>query len=137
MITPIFYGEINAGKLQIINRPRFQEYLNTLKGDVQVMVKPKGRIRTSKQNSWYWGVAIKLISEQTGHFSAEIHEFLKSEVGSEIKMVIETKKGELIRSIPMSTTRLLTKGFNEYKDRIQLWAIENLDLNIPDPNEVA
>jgi len=136
-IKPIFNGEIRGGALVLFNQQRFNDYLKTLTGEVEVVVSRRGRPRTNKQNRWYWGVAVKMIAEYAHEDPEKIHEFLKGEFCIQDIVVIKLKNGsEVTRKIPMSTTQLLTTGFNKYKGDIQSWAREFLGLIIPDPEQV-
>lgn len=106
-------------------------------GEVEVVVSRRGRPRTNKQNRWYWGVVVKMIAEYAHEDPEKIHEFLKGEFCIQDIVVIKLKDGsEATRKIPMSTTKLLTTGFNKYKEDIQSWAREFLGLIIPDPEQV-
>ena len=122
----------------LFNQQRFNDYLRTLTGEVEVVVSRRGRPRTNKQNRWYWGVAVKMIAEYAKEEDvAKIHEFLKGEFCIQDIVIIRLKDGnEVVRKIPMSTTTLLTTGFNKYKEDIQSWAREFLGLIIPDPEQV-
>jgi hypothetical protein len=131
-MLPKFYGTIENGKLELINPTEYQTYLNTLSGEVELTVKKRTKKRTLSQNAYYWGVVVKMIAEETGHDSDEIHELMKQMF---LKDLIKIK-GEIYETVK-STTELETKGFSlDYIERIKYWAMEKLNLNIPSPDEV-
>lgn len=92
--------------------------------------------RTAPQNRYYWGVIVETIKSAindlgNSYTADEIHDFLKKEFNySEV----ETIDGHFLK-VPESTTNLDTIAFNEYKERIQQFAAEVLNIYIPDPNE--
>jgi hypothetical protein len=131
-MLPKFYGTIENGKLELINPTEYQTYLNTLSGEIELTVKKRTKKRTLSQNAYYWGVVVKMIAEETGHDSDEIHELMKQMF---LKDLIKIK-GEIYETVK-STTELETKGFSlDYIERIKYWAMEKLNLNIPSPDEV-
>ena len=79
-MTPVFLGQINEGKLSLDKSEQFKQYLHTLNGKrVELTVSKVRRKRTPDQNAWYWGVAVKMIAQETGHEPDEIHDALKHE----------------------------------------------------------
>ena len=77
--------------------------------------------RSNPQNKYYFGVVVDMISEETGNEPEETHELLK------LKFLKPMGKA--------NTTQLSTQEFKIYLEKIQIWAIQTLNLNIPDPNE--
>lgn len=93
--------------------------------------------RSNPQNRYYFKMVVPLIQaglKDLGHelTKEEAHEFLKAKFNS-IDLVNE-ETGEVI-SVPQSTTRLNKEQFSEYKEKIQRWAAEWLQIVIPDPGE--
>lgn len=87
--------------------------------------------RSKKQNRVYW-MYVNTLSECTGFSSEEMHEvlkfkFLKSEL-------VNVNTGEILEFVK-STTELSTSEFTEFIDKIRLWSIEKLNVNLPLPNE--
>ena len=85
--------------------------------------------RSNKQNDYYWGVVLRLISYESGYTSEQAHElfrkaFLKSD---------EVSMGNIHNEVPRSTTELSTNEFNEYIEKIKQFATEFYSLVIPDP----
>ena len=123
--------------LKIFKSNRLNDYLRQLNGqEVELTVSKKGRRRSNQQNRWYWGIVIKLISDETGQSPETIHEFLKQECGGreEMKFLKKGDKEPIIIKVQVSTKKLLTTQFSEYTKRIQQWATEFLGMNIPDPD---
>jgi hypothetical protein len=63
----------------------------------------------------------------------ETHEFLKARFN--YTEIVNTETGEVMQ-VPRSTTDLSKEQFSEYKDKIQRWAAEWLNIVIPDPGEL-
>lgn len=124
-----FPGTITNGKLLLDDKPTFQSHLHSLEGKrVEVSVERQRRKRTNDQNAWYWGVAVKMIADETGHESDEIHDALKHEFCPKVLI------GNLVAV--KSTTRLDTTEFGDnMMEKVVRWAAENLHVVIPMPPE--
>jgi hypothetical protein len=127
-MNPIFLGQVKNGIL-ILNAPeRYAAYLPTLNGkEVQLSVGSVKKQRTKRENRYYWGVVIRLLSEVTGYNDDEMHDALR---------MLFLKDTD--RTIPVirSTASLTTLEFENYLEKIRLWAGEKLNCYIPLPNEV-
>ena len=86
--------------------------------------------RSTDQNSYYWGVVLKLLADHTGYNVDEMHEICKYNF-----LGIDNKElaGENIPIIN-STRTLSTSDFMGYIEEIKQWAT-TLGVVIPDPNE--
>lgn len=113
-------------------KQKLYDYLKTLKGKNLVKIEKYKKQRTTPQNSYYWGVVLKYISDETGFSVEEMHEVLKFKFLQKSKV---TKGGQLETYI-QSTSELTTEEFEEFLDKVRLWSINFLGLNIPLPNEV-
>lgn len=80
----------------------------------------KGRIRNNEQNAMLWWM-LNQIAIDTGNDTDELHEFFKNKFLS--KIVEYDKLWE--QKIVWSTTRLTTKQFGEYLEKIMLFCNEN------------
>jgi hypothetical protein len=128
--NPIFEGSVTGGKLSLDDRERFLNYLYSLEGKrVQVRVEKEVRRRSLNQNQYYWGVVLKLIADHIGAETEEIHDALKYQFAA--KRFI----GNLVA--PASTKRLDTIDFEAYLEKVRRWAVEELGVVIPLPNEVT
>jgi hypothetical protein len=124
-MIPVFFGQVNDGVLQV--EARFHAYLATLEGPVEVVVRKKRAQRSNKQNRYYWGVVVQILSDFCGYTPEEMHEALKEKfLGSE-----RDQKG-LLRI--KSTASLTTDEFAQYTNRVVIWAAQELLVYIPDPN---
>lgn len=91
-------------------------------------------IRSTPQNKYYWGVVVELLSTDLGYSKFEIHEILKWKFLREPKY-IKTTEGVQEIWIPKSTTKLTTKEFEKYMTEIRDWALIDLNIVLPLPNE--
>jgi len=127
MATPIFNGEIYKGKLNIYDKEGFRKYINSVYGQVEIIVRRKKEIRSLKENNYYWGVVIRLTADYAGLLDDEMHKawqwkFLRKQTGK-----IETVR---------STTSLSTVEMEEYLEKIRVFALDEWNLKVPLPNEV-
>lgn len=127
-LDPIFNGKVQNARLNLDHREMFDKYLHTLSGEVQVIVRKKRKDRSNNQNRYYFGVIIKILSDETGYFPQEIHEAMK------IKFLqIEGAKFPVARS----TSDLSTVETEDYYSKIRMWASSELGIYIPNPNEIV
>jgi hypothetical protein len=84
--------------------------------------------RTLTQNAYYHAAVIQTISDYTGDDAKSTHENLK-------QMFLPQFFDDKGQPIEKSTTRLTTKEFAQYIDRIIAWAGTEHGLAIPSPNE--
>ncbi len=83
--------------------------------------------RSKKQNSYYWGVMVTILSDEWGYTKDEVHDILKA------KFLCEKQIGKPDKI--KSTTKLDTKEMVDYQDQIKIWAASEWGIYIPDPNE--
>ena len=62
--TPIFNGVVSKGKLKLSNTDRFNNYLLSLDGEVEVLVRYPKKDRSLNQNRYYFGVVVEIISQR-------------------------------------------------------------------------
>ena len=107
---------------------------DTLEGKpVQVTIGKVKGLRTEQQLRYYWSVVVKLNADHTGHDSDYIHEFLKDKFTPR-----QTRRvnGE-VRIVAGCTHSLFKENFFEdYVDKIRVWASSELVEVIPDPQQV-
>lgn len=128
-----FEAEIKDGKIRILNQTKYSSYLENLKdGRYFIDVKKKTFGRSNQQNRYYHGVIVKMISDETGYSSEEVHNLLLCNAfGFE-----EKKLGGMIIRTPLKRSSSLTTTEFEFlcrKSR-ELASIE-LSLYVPLPNE--
>ena len=114
------------------NKKEFASWLSVNK-DKKIVIEGKrwSKNRTHSQNSYYWGVVLKLLSDHTGHSQDELHEYLKGKFNQKY---IEIKKGQF-EPYGGSTVTLGTIDFENYLEEIRRWAAVELGADIPLPNE--
>lgn len=131
-------GNIKNGILHIIDqtaKTAFYDVFATWPNcEVELIVKPIGKKRSTSQNRYYRGIVVPMIAAaMTDSLGEDVdedeaHELLKRKFN--LRM-IETSNGSV--KIPGSTTRLNTVEFMEYVEKCRNWANEFFGLNIPDP----
>ncbi|WP_457635823.1 hypothetical protein [Persephonella sp.] len=124
-----FLAKIENRVFNFLDRDKFLNYIKTLKdGDYYLTISKVKKQRSLNQNNYYWGVVLKIISDYTGHTEEELHESLK------IKFL--PKKFDENGLLILGSTKKLSKAeFEEYLERIRVWASQVLELSIPLPNE--
>lgn len=107
-------------------------------GDYSITIAPNRRMRSTQQNAYLWGVVYpavlfglqdagwEIIDEE------QVHEYCKQAFAT--REVINKDTGEVL-SLPSSTARMQTAEFNVYVDKIKAFALEYLNITIPEPNE--
>ena len=88
---------------------------------------PVRKSRSNAQNSYYWAILVKYISDETGYSEDETHAKLAYKF-----LLVQDSKTPYVRS----TTTLSTIEFEEYNEKIRQWASSFLSLSLPLPNEV-
>jgi hypothetical protein len=86
------------------------------------------RKRSLKQNAYYHGVVVKIISMHTGYTGDEAHQEL-----AKMFLSYDNAGKKFVRS----TTKLTTWEFEQYLDKVRAWAKSEMDCHIPMPNEIT
>ena len=127
-MIPVFNAFVKRGKVIFDHQEQWDGYLFTLEGKyVHVTVKKRQKKRSNPQNSFYWGVVIHILCDTTGYSDDEMHNALKM-----LFLQDRTRKIPTLRS----TAHLSTVEFEEYLEKIRVWAASELNCSIPLPNEV-
>lgn len=131
---------VKGGRLLIRNRRAFDASVSELRDgwEVEIAVKRLRATRSLEQNAYYWGVVVQLLSEHTGYTPDEIHDVLKAKFIPK-RLAVCDGNGEIKDEIVLGgSTRAMNKlEFGEYVESIRLWAAEDLDVVIPDPDRDA
>lgn len=95
----------------------------------KIEVKEHKKARTNSQNALYWKW-LEIMGDHFGYTKDEMHEELASRF---LGMVERTTIGGRNIIEPFSTTKLSTKGFTDYMDKIQMLAV-NQGITLPQPD---
>jgi hypothetical protein len=121
-----------------------KELMRELEGSqCEVCIRPRRNYTSNPQRRYYRGVCIRLLAmtmresgingPHGGPITDEqVHEMC-AQRWLRRTVVISTETGECM-DIVMSTSNLTTGEMTEYIDHVRKWAMDTLDLDIPDPN---
>ena len=134
--TLTFNGTVSAdGKIQVAKSFR-EDVGRVFAGKkISVSVTRKKSKRSNRQNSYYWAVVVVMIRERVRELTGElwtnesIHDWLKVKFNSK-----EVIFNDVVEIIPMSSAGLMVGQFMDYLAKIRTWAMDVLDLDIPEPN---
>lgn len=127
---PIWKGFVLKGIMTLHKRKEFDGYLQTLFGEVEVIVRKPERTRTHPQNAYLWMV-YGIIAKHTGHTTEEIHEVMKKMFNKKLVTV-----GSHVVEIGATSTTLSTVAFSEFVENVRMFASTDLGLVIPDAKSV-
>lgn len=105
---------------------------NALDKLVSVSWKSVKPTRSLLQNKYYWGVVIAYLSKEIGYAPDYMHEYMKQEfLWADEQDMPDGKTAKITRS----TKHLTTRQFDDYIQKIRIWAGDFLSLDIPLPNQ--
>jgi len=110
-----FAGKVKKGKLSLVDEGGFRLKLKEFDGDVTVIIKQRGKIRSPRQNNYYRGILVKILAEDFGYTDYEMHKALKEHFNVK------------------STKRLDQSEFRDYINKIIYWASSEFGIALPDP----
>lgn len=87
--------------------------------------------RSNRQNRYFHGVVLPLLSEETGFTTNEIKSLLKNMFLGYQKLLPNGLEVDLIKG----TAELDTKEFEEFLEKVRRFSAQELDVQIPMPNE--
>lgn len=122
MIFKFAHTEIDKALIKVA------DFIGDNKGSYTIEVVKSKSKRSLSQNAYYWGVVIKIMSDDTGFTPDEMHQALKHQ------FLLYFKEG---KAFTKSTKSLDTKEFEKYAEQCRMFGSENLGLVIPLPNEVT
>ena len=114
----IVYGRVVNGRLTLDDKDQFTNDLYKFNGDVVLTLKQLPKKKTNRQNNYYRGVVIKVLSKHLGYTHNEMHKALK--------LYFRIK----------STKTLSQDDFQDYIDKIIRWAAMDLGVVIRDPTRL-
>ncbi len=103
-------------------------------GVVTLRVERRRAARSVAQNAYLWSTVYAYVSEHTGFTAEEVHEWAKCRFLPK-SLAFSNGNGVVVDAFVIggSTTQLDTKGMTDYIEAIRTFALENLGLEIPDP----
>lgn len=108
--------------------------LNRWNGDspLKVTIQNKKEKRSLEQNALYF-MWCQIIADETGHDKDDIHEFCKAKfLGTKFVSFGDTE-GCII---PLSTKNQSVGSMAEYMEKIQAWALMELNIKLPTPDDL-
>lgn len=129
----VFTLPVSDGKLQWREDQKRQlaEFCGRVTGRaVDVCIKRQVKHRSNSQNRFYWGCVLQEIANSTGHTTEDLHEVFKREFLPKQFVVIGDEEFEIAKS----TTELTTTEFEQYIERIRVFA-SGFGVQIPLPGQ--
>jgi hypothetical protein len=146
--TLTYRANVENGSIQMqdsIRRKMVKEVGYSYEGhNITFTIKKRRNTRSGSQNAYYWSVVLPLILDAMIDLGNElqsgnpdhldmIHDLMKRD-HLDNGLEVRDADGTLYK-LPSSTKNCSTLDFMEYIQRIQMWAAEMLNIDIPDPNE--
>jgi hypothetical protein len=113
------------------DKERLWEVLKNL--DKGFWITVERNTRSQKQNNYYFGVVVKLISDHTGHTCEEVHDELARRFNPQFQRSVVSKKESITAG---KTSELTINKFWEYTQKCVAFASTDLNIFIPEPNEI-
>jgi hypothetical protein len=114
----------------------FDAYMDSLKGDIAITAEPWTRKTSNPQFAYYYAVPVKLLADHTGFTKDEMDVVLRNKFLSR-PVSVPVKDGEFLMVCKvLSKTAVTTAQFEEFLTEVRNWAIADLGVVIPLPNEV-
>lgn len=63
-VHPIFFGIVAKGNLTLEKPGEFKQHVAKLKGEVQLTITRRKKIRRDAENNYYWGVIVAMVSDE-------------------------------------------------------------------------
>lgn len=129
-------ARLTKGKLHVRAWSMFASAISKWRdGEYTITIARKHAHRSGQANRYYWGVVIAQLSEHTGIDPDDMHLYLKARFLSK-SLAIAKANGEIVDEYVLggSTSALNVVEFYDYVQRIKQWALESLDLEIPEPD---
>lgn len=125
-----FHAEMIDGKIVFNDEQGFDLFCSTqINQPLIVTIERYFNKRTLPQNSYYWGVVLRMIAEYTGHFEKELDDLFCSMFIAPRIVVI----GEEEYFFKRSTSDLDTVEMNMHSEHVRMFAAERIGLAIPLP----
>jgi tRNA A-37 threonylcarbamoyl transferase component Bud32 len=105
--------------------------------DITITIERKRRKRSLMQNAYYFGVVLPMVMSGLNDAGYKVskestHEFLKATFNK--KELVNESTGEILQTVG-STAQMSTSEMMDYFAEITQWAVEFLNVQIPEPGE--
>lgn len=107
---------------------RITDYVKGKEDWFVVEIHKAKQVRSLRQNAYYWGVVVAIVADHTGYTPDESHQEL-----ARMFLGYENNGKSFVRS----TSKLNTVEFEQYMDKCRAWAMAEMSVHIPLPNEVT
>lgn len=128
---PVWRGHVTSDGQVVLDCGRdYDRYALTLADKrIELVLRPERSQRSTQHNRYYWGVVVKMVSEELGYRPEEAHEALAHHL---------LPLGHDDARLPgrRSTSTLTVQEFADYVEACRQFAASELGLSIPEPNEV-
>lgn len=136
-LTPVFHGLVTkAGQLELLDSERIRRrvyLLSIADREVEIVIKVQRERRSTKQNRWWWGIAVPLIAHELGY---DKHEHEAVHYALVAKCFGTTFDPVMQQEIPkVRSSQLTTVQFSELMDWAVRWAAQEHGIDVPLPNE--
>lgn len=123
-----FDGSIQNGRIKLKNPQIFNQLVASFKHGTEIRLtlgKPE-KLRSENENRYYHAVPVKILAEHFGEFPKAMHHNLAW---------MFLKVQDLPYPKRRSTTTLTPAEFEDYTEKIRVWALTEHKIRIPLPNE--
>ena len=133
-----YYGKV-TDVIKIYRSKEMQEMVirNFAGKDIELTIQRKRKRRSLMQNAYYYGVVLPIVQKGLTDAGYKVskestHEFLKATFFKQ--ELVNDQTGEILQTVG-STSQMTTVQMMEYFEDITQWAVEFLNIQIPQPNE--
>ena len=134
----IFFGKLKGGSIQIGGPKDYRDEFLKMEGkECEIIFQGKEKLLSDKQMRYYRGVVVRLIAEKAGyvlHAGSKLgYEIAHQELAKKF-LTFSVNLAQVKRNYVRSTTTLSSIEMTEYIEFCRQWALEKLNLVIPDPD---
>jgi hypothetical protein len=131
MSSQTFTASGEGGKLKFADQKRLDQFLLANQGPLYVTVGRQQRIRSGKQNRYFYSVIVNEMCDRTGFTPEELKQVLKREFGLLKTIEYNGKNIEVLKS----TAELSTSEFEDFMSKCRMFAAREFQIILPEPNE--
>ena len=101
-------------------------------GPYELELRPFEETRRARANAYLWAVVYKLIAQESGYTTDQVHDLMK--VRHNHRLMTDPETGEEIR-VGQTTTKLTVQAFGDYIERVMLDGAEWWGISFPEPRK--